>query len=578
MALSQSQYVAPPGRLQTYLESPEKGTLPHSCTLAVYKNDIPEILRFCSKTLRAGAGVKIILDEFAKRTPVKVNWKFYLSSDHPDYSKLTKFQSSKLASKEEMLDAVVINVSDSMEDSLNFSQDSIEDSWAVFIYTASLIKPDQLIVVDLSNLRPAGKENSLGLVATGPIGYGEDEGSFFSIYHRIAEHLEKGCVISLIALLGELNGTLRRGGQYKNGIITSSMTYNHPDFEEYLGSKLSDLPGSHKKGVRLDAGVLENPELVAKICQKHTHESVFLEKIQPGNVYSNVCVGILLADRGTCLINRINIAQCKEMSEIPQAMAAATLQLCEIHTTWRKNCPDKAKIFAPLGEDRQIAIDLLGLANALAQWDITYADHVAALKDFVAGKKQGVFYSPAAWDLAQELAIGYRVSTQIADEYMDRLGLPRLDRIHTVEPSQQSAFKYQDLEGNTTCRNIDPPFNRRVRRVSETVQTKWYYHGKVEIARDLNPELHQTHWESWQLLMNQYGRPHTMSFDNWQEATPEWFEYFLTKSPLQTIYYNFASQVDQWWIKKQAPTASEEEPTTGFCDFQKPGECATCAE
>lgn len=572
-----SSFVAPPGRLQTYLESPEKETLPHSCTLAVYKNDVPEILRFCSRALRAGAGVKIILDGFSKQQPIQVNWKFYLSLEHPDHSKLTKFQQSKLATAEELATARVINVSDSMEYSLNFSQFSIEDSWEAFIELATE-HPGELIVVDLSNLRPAGQANSLGLVATGPIGYGEDEGSFFSVYHRLAEYLNDCGVISLIALLGELNGTLRRGGQYKNGIITSSMPYYHPDFNEYINSKLSDLPGSHKKGVRLDSGVLNNPELVATICQKHTHESVFLEKIQPGNIYSNVCVGILLADRGTCLINRINIAQCKTMADIPQAMAEATLQLCEIHTTWRTNCPDKAGIFAPLEEDRQIAIDLLGLANALAQWDITYEDHVAALKDLVAGKKQGVFYSPAAWELAQYLAKGYMLSTQVADEYMDSKGLPKLDRIHTVEPSQQSAFKYQDLEGNTTCRNIDPPFNRRVRRVSETVQTKWFYHGKVEIARDLNPELHQTHWESWQLLMNKYGRPHTMSFDNWQEATPEWFDYFIKESPLQTIYYNFSSQVDQWWIKKQAPTASETEEVSGFCDFQKPGECATCAE
>lgn len=578
-----TQLLALTGRMETYLESPENGTMPHSCTIEVYRNNLPESLTFTSQALRGGSGVKLILDNFEPQPPIQTKWFFHLSPNHADYNKITDDQRKYLV-EQGVSDAVWIHVQDAME--INSESDrtyhrnvSIEESWDCFI---TCLKSGHTVIVDLSELRPAGTVNSRGLTATGPVGDFQQfgEGSFLDIYIAIAEHLQSGDIVSLIKLYGRLNETLRRGGLYKNGIVTSSIRTDHRCIHEYLDAPLSDIPGSHKKGVTLVPGLLEDIELADKVCEKHNYESVFLQKLQEGDLYPNVCVGIILRNHATCLIGRENLGMVRKLQDIVTGMEEVTLKVCEVHVSWREEVnarfPGKADIYAPLELDRQIAVDVIGLANLLASFDVPYGQFVLALEAFLdEDESKALQVKPEARDIVFYLAQGYRKSVYVADKFMEERGLPKLERIHTIEPSQASAFRYQDTKGYTTCRNIDPPFDRRVRRTSETMGSQFYYHGPVEVAKSVGAKLHLRHWEAWMRLMQVCGRPHAMSFDNWEYIDRQWLKRFMEESPLQTVYYNFRSQLDQWYITKSAPTAVEEGAS---CDPVKKGECLACAE
>lgn len=557
----------PPGRVRTFLEEPHKGTTPHSCTLIVYRNDLYDLLQFCSKSLRWGAGVKAILDEYENRTPLNFQWGFYLPEDHPDFHLMAADQRKYYCRyfADSAIDHwTVIKVADSMEES-DGDRLSIEKSWFRFI---ELAEQGRNIVVDLSTLRPSGTENEKGLVATGPIGKGKqddpDAGSFFAIYRELAKHLQRGDIGSLLEILGTVNDTLRRGGQYKSGIITSGMYWKNRHFSEYLNVPVTSLAGGHKKGTRLCPEIIGNKGLLKAIAHSATEEGTFLSKVQNTSIYDNVCMGLWLPDRGTCLIWRVNIALCRTFEEIPEAFKLATRELCNLHINWRNQVGDRAKLFAPLEEDRQIGLDILGLANALAYWGITYMDLTMAIERFIEGRGGRSEADRLVFFLAQ----AYRQSTIVADEIMRENNLPLLDRIHTVEPSQNHAYHCQDLKGFTTARSIFAPFGRKVRRVSNSQKNMVVKHGDVETAADIGPTLHQRFCEAWQRMMELCGRAHAISFDSWEPITEEWIEDWL-QSPLKTKYYTEHTRYNQEFLRKQA---------IAVCDVSRPGECLACAD
>jgi hypothetical protein len=577
----------PPGRIRNYLAEQEAGKsnlLPFSCKLRVYKNSLIETLIASSKDLRWGAGVKLILDQYKAESPVpnKVNWFFYLPESHPDYNKLTEYQKTFVVNsrESEALSYYLIVVKDSMEDARTSQGVSIEQSWELFYeYILDGNDVELPIVIDLSALRPCGTTNSQGLTATGAIGDGSEESniaSFFAIYDYIARYAAAPSIGALLQLFGVLNNTIRRGGLYKNGIITSSMWYESSEIHNYLDFPLIEIPGSHKKGISFDNGVLAEKELVTKILKKTMEESLFHEKREKdSNIYKNVCIALDIADNGTCLLWRVNLGQCLTPQDIIAAYVESTLHLCEIHTTWRLLNPEKALNSAPLEDDRQIAIDVMGLANCLRIWGINYEQFNIALKDFL-GQSDGETVSVRALELVYALADGMETATEAADQYMIKRGLPLLERIFCVEPAQSHSYETVDAEGFTTCRAIFPPVGKRVTRVSDTQKNKTYRHGNVETTKEVSGETYQLTCELFQKLMNRTGRAHGISYDLRVPATEEWFEDFVLDSSLKGKYYTEVQSADQSYLEKKAGSASMEEQEA--CSLANPGSCTLCEE
>lgn len=549
---------APPGRVLTYLASPEKGTLPASCTLKVCDpNDLYGTLRFFSRILRDGAGGKAILNEMKNLDPISVDWRFFLSPLHPDYYRMSDTQRQHFSFLDGYEYDILIPVNDSMEECSDISY-SIEESWRAFIEAA---REGKRILVNLSGLRHAGRTNERGLRATGPLGLPgqENEGSFLAIYIFIARYLETGRIPEFIDLLGQLNQTIRRGGQFKDGIITSSMPSSHPCFLDYLKHPLRLIPGSHKKGVQfIEGDALPDEETLALIARKHNEESLFLEKLTKEdikeNYWWNVCVGIKLPDRGTCLIYRVNLAQCHTPEDIPMAFTSAVSKLLNLHLSWRAAVgASRSAHYAPLEQDRQIALDIMGLASALVHFGVTYKELAKALQAFLDNSPYDT--ESMAYKIVYNLAVGYRQSTIICDDTMEFYGLPKLRHIHCIEPQQKSAESYRDLKDYPCSRNIDPPFAVRQWRVSEASNPPRkliQFNPAIEIANQLGAEFHLRFCELWQEFMSVCGRPHGISYDNWMYVTAADVKDFVTRSPLQTWYYNYARQIDQSYLDKGA--------------------------
>lgn len=548
------------GRNQTYLENPEKGTLPPSCAMLVYNNNPGEGLSTASKYLRFGAGVKMPLDFFHRRNPIAVDWWFYLSPDHPDFKYMTSVQQGLFRSIDYCSDEVyVIKVQDSMETIESEEGVGIEESWTRFIEAAEL---GRTILLDLSSLRPNGTTNSKGLLASGPLGshvgvpadqVGKD--SFLSIYEHIAAHLESGDIISLMQLFGHLCEVIRRGNAYKAGIICTALDFRHTDFQQYLNFPLADLAGSQKKSVRFDWTLLGHPDLMDAIAEKVNQESIFLEKIQGDDLalYANVCMGIRLKDRGACLVGAANAGRCIDPNALVEAYVAAVKFYCELHVRWRNERPEKATIYRPLAEDQQIAVGWLGFANFLRQQGVTYVAFADALHAIAHKLPYSLIdKSQKAWLIADAIRRAYRAAYEFVVE-----NYPEIQRFATIEPTQRCWVdeRNKDLAGFYACRNIDPPLLRRERRDSDRYgegKAKWYNHGLVETLSDVPHDIRQMIWEDWMIIATEetHGRNHGGSFDLTKPVDRPWIVDFIIRSSLPATYYQQAYRLDQSSLDK----------------------------
>jgi len=548
------------GRVKRYLENPDSGLAPASCTMLDYNNDVLEAMVFVSRGLRSGAGVKTQLGQFQAHEPQELpEWAFYVDPVHPDIDKIpSKYEPYRVKSVDKLQDYHRIIVEDSMEATFG-----IEQSWEYF---KQALENDEPVCVDLSKIRPAGTVGSHGMIATGAFGNtttDPEAGSFLSLYEKLYNFLAEGNIESLLHLLGQINKTLLRGGKQKRGIVCTAIDYDNPNVWDYLNAPLPKLPGSQKKGIRVETETLYDLELSKLIVDKVNIESLFLEKIDQNDraLMNNVCEEVKLHSRGTCNLSHVNLGQCKNPQDIIDALSAVTRLLAELWASWR-DTNKYSDMYLSAEEDRQIGVGMVGLANYLALHNISYEQHVQALEDLLYGSKTATDQN--AIELAEALYVGYHKAAAIAVDF-------GLDRAFTMAPTQRSAYDNVDAEGRTLCRSIDPPFGKRERRNSGREGVIWCYHGEVETMRDVSPQLHERHWEAWQKLIDTTGKAQTMSYDLWWDIDIYWLEKFITQSPLQTTYYNQTSKIDQSFLYKGKAITMDVES-------QREGECQTCAE
>ncbi len=277
----------------------------------------------------------------------------------------------------------------------------------------------------------------------------------------------------------------------------------------------------------------------------------------------NVCVGLAIQDRGTCLIARTNLGMC-QIDEIATAMEDTAELLCNLHISWRKENPEAATLYRPLEDDRQIGVDVMGLANLLAREGVSFEVFDTALEDVVNANVNVDSYEMnnkygKACDIVFDIDYGYSLIADKCDEIMDINGLPRLDRIVTIEPAQNHSFQTKDLSGFTTCRGIWAPVGRKEQRSSESQGNKIYNHGKVETASEVGAKIKMNIDRNWQRLMDDAtgGRAHAISSDWWEACTVENFKEWID-SPLKTAYYQEHNNIDQSYLQKRAMTAVED--------------------
>jgi hypothetical protein len=370
----------------------------------------------------------------------------------------------------------VFVVEDTME-----GPNGIEASWR---FVSHALRFGAGVAVHLSKLRPKGSENGKGLVASGPV-------SFAKIYST-------------------LNEVLRRGGIYKNGAVVLHLDLNHPDVLEFIQASRAELPWV-KRCVNInDQWWAEATSNVRQaLLQGIKQGDIWLNKTKVDaygkRIRGNVCLEVYLPSRGTCLLQHVNLGAC-EYEDLGPAFVKGMSQLCDLHS--KTNVDSSGEYLSP-DVDRQVGLGMLGLANLLRRYNVTYKEFGEALEIVNSGKGNND-YTPSL-TLAFELQRAVAQAAQIAR-------VANMDRAFAIAPTASCSYRYKDLDGYTTCPEIAPPIARQVDRDSGTFGVQSFDYGPVEIASEVGWDAYKKVADGIMKMLNATGLLHGYSFNSWSDV------------------------------------------------------------
>ncbi len=393
----------------------------------------------------------------------------------------------------------IFNVQDSMEGS-----DGIEASWR---FVSHALRFGAGVAVHLSDLRPAGTETNKGpdtLVASGPV-------SFAKIYST-------------------LNEILRRGGTYRNGACVIHLDINHADIIDFVQVKREELPWV-KRCVDLTRELWTNSEARTKeaIIRGIARGDIWLSKIKHDNngnrIRSNVCLEVYLPSRGTCLLQHINLGACL-IGDLRPSFREGMQELCSLHG--KTGVGGTGEYLAP-ENDRQVGLGMLGLANFLANNNITYAEFGKALEACNNAEPYGGYAGLAA----RELFLGIQEAANIAREN-------NMERAFAIAPTASCSYRSRDIHGFTSTPEIAPPISRVVDRDSGEFGVEQVKYGDVEIASEVGWESYKQVADQIMIMLNRTGLLHGYSFNSWSDMVTydEAFIEEWLKSPQTSLYYS----------------------------------------
>ena len=370
----------------------------------------------------------------------------------------------------------VFVVEDSME-----GPNGIEASWR---FVSHALRFGAGVAVHLSKLRPQGAENGKGLVASGPV-------SFARIYST-------------------LNETLRRGGVYKNGAVVCHLDLNHPDVLEFIQANRAELPWV-KRCVNINDYWWEEatPNVKAALLQGIRQGDIWLNKTKIDaygkRIRGNVCLEVYLPSRGTCLLQHVNLAAC-DIEDIAPAFVAGMSELCSLHS--RTGVGESGE-YLPSETDRQVGLGMLGLANLLRRYNVSYKEFGEALA--VVNSGDAITEFTPGITLALEFKSGIAQSASIAR-------VNNMDRAFAIAPTASCSYRYKDPDGYTATPEIAPPIARQVDRDSGTFGVQSYDYGQVEIASEVGWDAYMSVANGIMRMLDSTGLLHGYSFNSWSDV------------------------------------------------------------
>ena len=393
----------------------------------------------------------------------------------------------------------VFVVEDSME-----GPNGIEASWR---FVSHALRYGAGVAVHLSKLRPAGTTTNKGpdsLVASGPV-------SFAKFYST-------------------LNEILRRGGTYRNGACVLHLDINHPDIIEFVLAKRQELPWV-KRCVDLTPELWTNTKASTKeaILRGIARGDIWLNKIKHDKnnerIFSNVCLEVYLPSRGTCLLQHANLAACR-IGDLQTCFSTGMSSLCELHS--RTGIGESGEYLTP-DIDRQVGFGMLGLANFLANNNITYAEFGKALE----ATNYAEPYEGYAGLAARELFLGIQKAANIARAN-------NMSRAFAIAPTASCSYRSRDLHGYTATPEIAPPIARTVDRDSGEFGVEQVQYGNVEIASEVGWDNYKKVADQIMIMLQRTGLLHGYSFNSWSDMVTydEAFIEEWLKSPQTSLYYS----------------------------------------
>lgn len=387
-------------------------------------------------------------------------------------------------------------VEDSME-----GDNGIEASWR---FASHALRYGAGCAIHLSKLRPAGTTNDKGLVATGPVSFGKIYSSF--------------------------NEVLRRGGAYKNGAIVLHLDLSHPDAVDFITASRSELPWV-KRCVDIDEDMWKFATQTTKDALIYGIKSgdVWLNKIRYDTtgqrIYGNVCLEVYLPSRGTCLLQHVNLGACT-LDNLQEAFVSGMSELCDLHG--RTGVGESGEYLTP-EVDRQVGLGVLGLANFLRRYNISYKDFGEALRlvnrGFSATNEAGI----AAWALQAAI---FEASQVARDNNMVRA--------FAIAPTASCSYRSRDLDGFTCTPEIAPPIARTVDRDSGEFGVARVSYGDVEIASEVGWDAYKRVADEIMTMLDRTGLLHGYSFNSWSDVVT-YNEAFIEEwlgSSQTSLYYS----------------------------------------
>jgi hypothetical protein len=417
----------------------------------------------------------------------------------------------------------------------------IEASWR---FVSHALRYGAGVAVHLSKLRPKGNENGKGLVASGPV-------SFAKIY-------------------SSLNEILRRGGVYKNGAVVCHLDLIHPDILEFITVSRGELPWV-KRCVNINRPWWEQAtdDVKAALLRGIQSGDIWLAKTKVdrnGNrIRANVCLEVYLLSRGTCLLQHVNLGACN-IDDIQRAFVNGMSELCALHG--RTNVDASGEYLSP-ETDRQVGLGMLGLANLLRRYAISYQEFGEAL--YLINNNIGHAATKASL-LGFELKQAIEAAAQVAR-------VNNMERAFCIAPTASCSYRYTDLDGFTTTPEIAPPIARHVDRDSGTLGVTSVDYGPVEIAAEVGWEAYKSVADGIMYMLDRTGLLHGYSYNSWSDVVTyddafieDWLE-----SPQTSLYY--ALQVMPDTLRKDDATAILDDDYKDIFSFESDDSfCISCAE
>jgi hypothetical protein len=378
--------------------------------------------------------------------------------------------------------------------------DGIEASWR---FASHALRNGAGVAIHLSELDPKGHERASGVVSSGPISFGR--------------------------IYSSLNETLRRGGKYKNGAIVLHLDANHGDIDEFITTPRDVLPWV-KRCVNITQEWWDEMATITrtKLIQAIKAGDVWLNKVKyegTKRIRGNVCLEVYLPSRGTCLLQHVNLGSCNFV-DIPGAFHYGMQELCDLHG--RTGVGETGE-YLPSTTDRQVGLGVLGLANLLRRYSVSYEQFGRALDQFNSGTRK----TSVAYELVAQINEGIEAAAEVAR-------VNNMVRAFAIAPTASCSYRSQDADGFTCAPEIAPPIARTVDRDSGTFGVQTYDYGDVEIASEVGWESYKRVADGIMTLYNKTGLLHGYSFNWWSDMAimDEDFIAEWLKSPQTSLYYS----------------------------------------
>ena len=381
----------------------------------------------------------------------------------------------------------------------------IEASWK---FASHALRFGAGCAIHLSKLDPKGYERPSGVMASGPVSFGK--------------------------IYSSLNEILRRGGHYKNGAIVLHLDLSHPDALDFITTPRSELPWV-KRCINITEEWWQDCTFKEELLYGIKSGDIWLNKVKYDNegnrIRGNVCLEVYLPSRGTCLLQHVNLSAC-EFGDISRAFVEGMSELCSLHAN--TGIGDSGEYLEP-GIDRQVGLGLLGLANFLRRYGVTYEQFGTALDSF----NRSTSEHTAAYALVEQLHMGINQAAQIARQH-------KMVRAFAIAPTASCSYRSKDLDGYTSTPEIAPPISRTVDRDSGTFGVQTYDYGDVEIASEVGWDNYKRVADGIMTMLNRTGLLHGYSFNSWSDMVTydnafveEWL-----RSPQTSLYYSLQVMSD----------------------------------